>query len=130
MNAADFFPMVYAELERAGAKHGLTEWSRHEFYGVLAEEFDELWDTIKRDRPDEELMAELVQVVAVCLRFAESGRRRPDLGADVAHTSPFSGPTPSSPLVYTRPRSDHDRPVDVSFGPNTAVTWTPPLHSR
>lgn len=39
--------------------------STHEFYAVLQEEVDELWDTIKKDRMD---LTELVQVIAVAFR--------------------------------------------------------------
>lgn len=66
---------ISAELERAYAKHGKEAWGRHEFYGVLKEEVDELWDAIKSDAPQDVLIAELVQVAAMCFRYFETGDR-------------------------------------------------------
>jgi len=66
--------MVY-ELDRAYQKHGSDPWGRHEFYGVLKEEVDEIWDAIKRDEPVENLLKEVMQAAAVCLRYAETTDR-------------------------------------------------------
>lgn len=66
-----FVGRVIREIEGAYAKHGRQPWSRHEFYAVLLEEVDELWDAIKRDQPIDAVMDEIVQVAAMCLRFAE-----------------------------------------------------------
>ena len=63
------------ELDRAYAKHGAAPWGRHEFYAILKEEVDELWDAIKHDLPQDELEAELVQVAAMCFRYFETGDR-------------------------------------------------------
>lgn len=70
---ADFGREVLSELDRAYAKHGDESWSRYEFYGIIAEEFEEMWDCIKRDAPTEALMDEVIQVAAMCLRFIETG---------------------------------------------------------
>ena len=60
-----------AELARARAKHGPMH-SHHEAYAVLLEELDEVWDEVKRQTPDpQRIIAELVQVAAVCARWAE-----------------------------------------------------------
>lgn len=72
---ADFIAQIIAELERAYAKHGAEQWGRHEFYGILKEEVDELWDDIKSDAPQETLEKELIQVAAMCLRYFETGDR-------------------------------------------------------
>lgn len=64
-----------AVLDHAYAKHGDNPWGRHEFYGVLKEEVDELWDAIKTDAPMEEVLRELFDVLAVCVRYYESGDR-------------------------------------------------------
>jgi NTP pyrophosphatase (non-canonical NTP hydrolase) len=61
-----------AELDRAYAKHGSAPWGRHEMYAILLEEVDELWDAIKANESDERVYAELVQVAAMCLRYAET----------------------------------------------------------
>lgn len=73
--AEPFFAKVRGEVERAYAKHGRDQWGRHEFYAILKEEVDELWDAIKADEPQEQVLAELVQVAAMCLRYAETGDR-------------------------------------------------------
>jgi len=64
---------VAAELDHAYAKHGRKPWGRHEFYAILREEVDELWDAIKADEPQERVIAELTQVAAMCFRYAETG---------------------------------------------------------
>lgn len=66
---------IYNELDRAYAKHGDLPWGRHEFYGILLEEVDELWDAIKQDLPREKMLEELVQVAAMCFRYYETGDR-------------------------------------------------------
>jgi len=68
-----FVGLVKDELDRAYAKHGEEPWSRHEFYAILLEEVDELWDDIKADKPLDLMLKELVQVAAMCLRYAETG---------------------------------------------------------
>lgn len=64
---------ISAELDRAYAKHGRKQWSKHEFYGVLLEEVDELWNDIKSDTPQSQVLEELVQVAAMCFRYYETG---------------------------------------------------------
>ena len=63
------------EVDRAYRKHGSAQWGRHEFYAILLEEVDEVWDAIKQDLPQDELIAEIVQVAAMCLRYTETGDR-------------------------------------------------------
>jgi hypothetical protein len=63
------------ELTSAYAKHGSALWGRHEFYGVVKEEFDEMWDDIKTNAPTEKLNEEIIQVAAMCIRFLETGDR-------------------------------------------------------
>lgn len=59
------------ELARARAKHNPMH-SHHEAYAVLLEELDEVWDEVKRQTPDpQRIIAELVQVAAMCARWAE-----------------------------------------------------------
>lgn len=59
------------EMNRAMAKHGAYH-SHHEAYGVMLEEVDEVWHEVKQQRPHiSELRAELIQVAAVALRWAE-----------------------------------------------------------
>lgn len=70
-----FIAAMEDELSRAYAKHGEGQWGRHEMYGILKEEVDELWDDIKRDAPLEDVVVELVQVAAMCLRYYEQGDR-------------------------------------------------------
>jgi NTP pyrophosphatase (non-canonical NTP hydrolase) len=63
---------VICELERAYAKHGKASWTRHEFYGILKEEVDELWEAIKKDQPPKRVRAEAIQVAAMVFRYLET----------------------------------------------------------
>ncbi len=67
-----FVAAMLVELDHAYAKHAARPWSRHEFYAIVKEELDEAWDAIKSDAPMPEVMKEIMQVAAVCLRFAET----------------------------------------------------------
>lgn len=69
---------IVSELERAYKKHGCPQWGRHEFYAILKEEVDELWDDIKRDSPQEQLVKEAIQVAAMVFRYLETGDRYRD----------------------------------------------------
>lgn len=66
---------IQRETERAYRKHGTDQWGRHEFYAVLKEEVDELWDEIKLDNPQIRVRLEVIDVMAVCLRYLETGDR-------------------------------------------------------
>lgn len=66
---------VDRELERAYGKHGAEQWGRHEFYGILAEEVEELWEAIRTDAPQSRVEEELTQVVAMCFRYYETRDR-------------------------------------------------------
>ena len=70
----DVMIAIGEELDRAYSKHGRIEWSRHEFYAILLEEVDELWDAIKLDLTEEEVKSEALQVAAMCIRFLETRR--------------------------------------------------------
>jgi hypothetical protein len=59
------------ELKRATAKFGMFA-SSHEGYAVIKEEFDELWDEIKKQydvRTRENMRKEALQVAAMAMRF-------------------------------------------------------------
>lgn len=60
------------ELSKAYKKHPRNYHSRHEFFGILKEEVDEVWDIIKQDGGIEHLETEILQVMVVCLRFLET----------------------------------------------------------
>lgn len=70
-----FLRLMQEEIDRAYAKHGTEQWGRHEFYGILAEEFRELEEAIFHDDPMVHVIAEAVQVAAMCLRYYETGDR-------------------------------------------------------
>lgn len=72
------FEKISAEINRAYAKHGQAQWGRHEFYGIILEEVDEVWDDIKADAPTDQLEKEIIQVAAMCVRFLESGCKYSD----------------------------------------------------
>lgn len=71
----EFFDRIVAELNRAYAKHGAPQWGRHEFYGVMLEEVDEVWEAVKHDLPQSHLEDEMVQVAAMCVRYFETRDR-------------------------------------------------------
>ena len=73
--ASPLMAAIRGELDHAYAKHGRDPWGRHEFYAILLEEVEELWEAIKADAPQEEVLAELRQVAAMCFRYAETGDR-------------------------------------------------------
>ena len=61
--------LVSSELTKALAKHRPMT-SLHEGYAVILEELDELWDEVKRQKPDHDaLVKEAAQVAAMGLRF-------------------------------------------------------------
>ena len=66
---------IEGELDRAYATHGAEPWGRHEFYGILKEEVDEMWDDIKGDAPLNDVAKEAIQVAAMCIRYIETGDR-------------------------------------------------------
>ncbi len=66
---------ITCELDRAYGKHGREQWGRHEFYAILKEEVDELWDAIKTDAPQNELEKEAIQIAAMVFRYLETGDR-------------------------------------------------------
>lgn len=69
------FAAISEALDHAYSKHGKQSWGRHELYGILAEEFDEVEEAIFEDQSAERLFEELVQVAAVCVRYLETGNR-------------------------------------------------------
>ena len=71
----DVHGVIRVELERAYRKHGRDPWGRHEFFAILREEVDELWDAIKGDMPDEEVVAEAIEVAAMVFRYIETNDR-------------------------------------------------------
>ena len=70
-----FMDAIARELDRAYAKHGAAPWGRHEFYGIIDEEYEEMKEAIFRDHPQDRLLAEMVQVAAMCFRYYETGDR-------------------------------------------------------
>lgn len=80
----EIFRLICAEIDRAYSKHGTLQWGRHEFYAITKEEFDEVWDDIKSDAPQEQLVKEIIQVAAMCIRYLETKDR-------------YREPLPSSP---------------------------------
>lgn len=70
-----FTRAVMREVNMSYLKNGVQPWARHEFYGILKEEVDELWDAIKDNLPMTSVIAEAIQVAAVCLKYMETGDR-------------------------------------------------------
>lgn len=72
---ADIMLHIASELDRGYKKHGKEQWGRHEFYAILKEEVDELWDDIKSDAPMSNIETEAIQVAAMIFRYLETGDR-------------------------------------------------------
>jgi hypothetical protein len=72
MERQEFFKLVEEEVERAYRKHGRDKWGRHEYYAIMKEEIDEVWDSIKADQPIDELIKEIIQVAAMCVRYLDN----------------------------------------------------------
>lgn len=68
MKRSKALTLVKKELDRARTKFPAF-YSVHDGYAITLEELDELWDTIKRNRPKEELIEEAKQVAAMAIRF-------------------------------------------------------------
>jgi hypothetical protein len=69
---ADIFEEVCDQMARDARRYG-TFHSDHEAYAVALEELDEVWEQVKRREADRDrgfLRHELIQVAAVCLRWA------------------------------------------------------------
>ncbi|MFT5724160.1 MAG: hypothetical protein ACI9JN_001277 [Bacteroidia bacterium] len=63
---------VEKELRSILLKYPMPYNTSHEFYGVLREEVDELWDEIKTDKKQgskQRQIDEAIQVAAVALKF-------------------------------------------------------------
>ena len=79
MTRDEFFLFVTAEIDKAYRKHGRHPWGRHEFLGVITEEFREMeveifkGGSVPFDRTA--LQREIIQVAAMCLRYLETGDR-------------------------------------------------------
>jgi hypothetical protein len=75
MERKEIIEAIEAELERAYTKHGCEQWGRHEFYAIMKEEVDEVWDAIKSDMHQPAVEKEAIQVAAMCVRYLETGDR-------------------------------------------------------
>ena len=79
MTREEFVSAVLNEVDRAYQKHGRYQWGRHEFYGVIAEEFREMESEIFKGGSvpfnPEAFVKGIVQVAAMCLRYVETGDR-------------------------------------------------------
>lgn len=64
--------LVNAEIARAVAKHGPNFANAHTAYAVILEEVEEFWDLVREQDPDpDKMIAELVQIAATAMKFAE-----------------------------------------------------------
>lgn len=75
LSRTEIINKISNELDRAYTKHGKEQWGRHEFYGVIKEEFDEMWEDIKGDHESDRLEKEIIQIAAMCFRYLETGNR-------------------------------------------------------
>lgn len=70
---------VEDELENAYNLFGYKPWSRHEFYAILLEELEELWEGIKNDGTSAGIRQEMIQIVAVVYRYGDVNGKEGDL---------------------------------------------------
>lgn len=69
-----FDTLVKNELEGARRAYPRPMNSAHEGYATILEEVDELWDEVRAkqgNRDPKKMVAELVQIAAMCQRMAE-----------------------------------------------------------
>ena len=79
---------ILLEYQRARDQHGRI-YSAHEGYALLKEELDELWEEVRRRKPDQvKMAAECVQVAAVAVRFLVEVCRMPDVRTERADGDP------------------------------------------
>lgn len=69
-------PEIAMEYAFAKNKHRDPYNSLHEGYGFMLEEFDELWDAIKKDAHLMHVETEIRQIVVVALRILELCERK------------------------------------------------------
>ncbi len=72
MDRNEIIEALFAEIERGREKYGLYN-SPHEAHSVIEEEFDELWDEIKKKQSEYDYSAivkESIHVAATALRLA------------------------------------------------------------
>ncbi len=128
------------ELDRAYAKHGRLPWGRHEFYAILKEEVDEMWDAIKKDDPQGELHKEAIQVAAMVFRYMETGDRyqsesapatgRQKVGKVELYPRGYNCPYCKAPLLWSDKEGTHcancgrltDEEIDTLVKPSAPAT--------
>lgn len=69
---AQAFSALDREIRRAYRLHGAPRWGRHEALAIIREEYEEAWDVVKVDGPPEDLLKELIQTAAMCVRYIET----------------------------------------------------------
>ena len=75
MTRTEILSAISRDLDHAYDKHGREQWGRHEFYAILKEEVDELWDDIKADNSQPRVQKEALQIAAMVFRYLETGDR-------------------------------------------------------
>jgi hypothetical protein len=75
LHTVNALKMISDEYERAHKLHGDFH-SLHEGYAALLEEHDELWDLLKKKRPDlDEVIEEAIQVATMGYKIAVHAMR-------------------------------------------------------
>jgi len=79
MDRERLIEMICEELDEAYDLHGNEKWGRHEFFGIITEEFEEMKAEIFKGGhtpfDKDRLQKEIIQVAAMCMRYLETGDR-------------------------------------------------------
>lgn len=68
----DIYEEIKKELDDANLKFPPFK-STHEAYAVIKEEFEEIWDEVKKKNPDYlNMKKELIQICAMCVKTIEN----------------------------------------------------------
>jgi hypothetical protein len=84
MTRDDIFIKISNELERAYSKHGKAEWARHQFYGIVTEEYLEMQTEIFKGGEipfdEQKMIKEIIHTAAMCVRYLETMTERDAFG--------------------------------------------------
>ena len=73
MDRKDIFYNITQDIDHILRRpYGVAPWSKHEFYGILLESVDTLWEMLKNKAPDSMIEAQAIHVAAVIASYLET----------------------------------------------------------